>query len=124
MNTYEQSVREFAHKIWESEGKPIGHECRHWEMACKLAEGLQNNSGLSNGQVLSIITPGEPFNPGSPEIDPAPDVPVNPISPTEPPAHTPTPTPVQPTDPVPGNPAQPIQPYSSKKSKTGMPAQC
>jgi hypothetical protein len=39
MQLNEQVVRKFAHQIWESEGKPEGQAQRHWEMACKLAEG-------------------------------------------------------------------------------------
>lgn len=39
MQLNEQVVRKFAHQIWESEGKPEGQAERHWEMACKLAEG-------------------------------------------------------------------------------------
>lgn len=38
MSTEDKRVREFAYQIWESEGKPEGHEARHWEMARKLAE--------------------------------------------------------------------------------------
>jgi hypothetical protein len=130
MNAHEQRIREFAHQIWESEGCPIGHEYRHWEMACKLAEApasayLQEKV---TGHIKSIIAPEEPFDPNpKPEIDPAPpqpdqpaqpNVPVDPISPVQPPPHispTPPPQPIHPTDPVlPGNPAQPIQPTASK----------
>ncbi|NBF02116.1 DUF2934 domain-containing protein [Pseudomonas sp. Fl5BN2] len=38
MSTDDKRIREFAYQIWESEGKPQGHEARHWEMARKLAE--------------------------------------------------------------------------------------
>lgn len=38
MSTDDKRVREFAYQIWESEGKPEGHDARHWEMARKLAE--------------------------------------------------------------------------------------
>lgn len=38
MSTNDKRIREFAYQIWESEGKPEGHEARHWEMARKLAE--------------------------------------------------------------------------------------
>ena len=33
----EQRIRELAYQIWESEGKPVGQEDRHWAMASKLA---------------------------------------------------------------------------------------
>ncbi|MHC8320547.1 DUF2934 domain-containing protein [Pseudomonas sp. GB2N2] len=38
MSTEDKRIREFAYQIWESEGKPEGHDSRHWEMARKLAE--------------------------------------------------------------------------------------
>lgn len=37
----EQRIRELAHQIWESEGRPDGQDTRHWEMACKLVEDEQ-----------------------------------------------------------------------------------
>ena len=143
MNTFEQRVREFAYQIWESEGCPIGHEYRHWEMARKLAQQPVNlsNDLMGSARVLSMITPEEPFDPNpKPEIDPAPpqpgqpsppptptppppanpEEPAEPISPVEPPPHispTPPAEPIHPTDPVqPGNPNQPIQPYASKRT--------
>lgn len=134
MNTHEQRIREFAHQIWESEGCPIGHEYRHWEMACKLAEDPINADLQEKvtGHVKSVIAPEEPLDPNpKPEIDPAPpqpeqpaqpNVPVDPISPVVPPPHispTPPPQPIHPADPVqPGNPAQPIQPYASTLATT------
>jgi len=119
MNTYENCVREFAYQIWESEGRPVGQEARHWEMACKLAQGLNNDDSaqMGSGQVLSVIAPEEPFNPdSSPTIDP----PAEPIAPIEDPSRispTPPPQPIHPTDPVqPDNPAKPIQPYTSQRT--------
>ncbi|KPY11581.1 DUF2934 domain-containing protein [Pseudomonas savastanoi] len=38
MSADEKRIRDFAYQIWESEGKPSGHDERHWEMARKLAE--------------------------------------------------------------------------------------
>ncbi len=143
MNAFEQRVRELAYQIWESEGCPIGHEYRHWEIACKLAQTPTNlnNDSLGSATVLSIIAPEEPFDPNpKPEIDPAPpqpgqpssppspkpqpstnpEEPADPIAPVEDPPHispTPPPEPIHPTDPVaPGNPNQPIQPYASKRT--------
>lgn len=146
MNTHEQRISELANQIWESEGRPVGQDYRHWEMACKQLE-TQNVDDLPEkvtGHIPSMILPEEPFNP-DPDIDPAPpqpgqptppthpnhqphpdiprqpNVPVDPISPTEPPPHiSPTPPnqPIHPTDPVqPGNPAQPIQPYATHASR-------
>lgn len=38
MKPPDQRTRELAYQIWETEGKPVGQETRHWEMARKLAE--------------------------------------------------------------------------------------
>jgi len=38
MSTEDKRIRELAHQIWESEGKPHGEDARHSEMARKLAE--------------------------------------------------------------------------------------
>ncbi len=38
MKIDDNRIREFAYQIWEAEGRPLGQEERHWEMACKLAE--------------------------------------------------------------------------------------
>jgi hypothetical protein len=38
MNVDEDTVRQLAQLIWETEGKPEGQESRHWEMATRLAE--------------------------------------------------------------------------------------
>ena len=38
MNVDEETVRQLAQLIWETEGRPEGQESRHWEMATKLAE--------------------------------------------------------------------------------------
>jgi hypothetical protein len=57
----EQSIRDHAYQIWESEGRPIGHDFRHWEMACKLIEGMNNKDSetLGSGHLLSVIAPEE-----------------------------------------------------------------
>lgn len=41
MTNDEKRIRELAHQIWESEGKPEGQSERHWEMACKLLQSEQ-----------------------------------------------------------------------------------
>lgn len=38
MNVDEETVRQLAQLIWETEGQPEGQDARHWEMATKLAE--------------------------------------------------------------------------------------
>lgn len=38
MDVDEETVRQLAQLIWETEGKPEGQEQRHWDMATRLAE--------------------------------------------------------------------------------------
>lgn len=38
MNIDQDTIRQLAEAIWETEGKPEGQQDRHWEMATKLAE--------------------------------------------------------------------------------------
>lgn len=40
MNVDEETVRQLAIMIWETEGRPEGHHERHWQMATKLAESV------------------------------------------------------------------------------------
>lgn len=49
----EESIRELAEQIWESEGKPEGQAARHWAMAIELlkssrAEGNYRDAGHRN----------------------------------------------------------------------------
>lgn len=41
MNSVEQRIRELAHQIWESEGRPDGNAERHWQMASQLVQSEQ-----------------------------------------------------------------------------------
>ncbi len=52
MSTDEKRIREFAYQIWESEGRPDGHEERHWEMARRGpgAEPTGQRQGQTQGQ--------------------------------------------------------------------------
>ncbi|HLW90327.1 MAG TPA: DUF2934 domain-containing protein [Roseiarcus sp.] len=36
MSDREQKIREIAFRIWEEEGRPLGHAERHWEMAERI----------------------------------------------------------------------------------------
>lgn len=38
MDIDQDTIRQLAEAIWETEGKPEGQQERHWEMATKLAE--------------------------------------------------------------------------------------
>lgn len=100
MNQFEQNVRELAYQIWESEGQPIGHENRHWEMALKLAqlqkdisdesatgnipktfvsEGLDNSLTHSSVHSLSV-QPEQSTSSLRPDISPHADKPAGPGS--------------------------------------------
>lgn len=122
MNKHEQRVHELAYQIWESEGRPVGHEYRHWEMARKQADAPVNadTQKIGSGHILSAITPETPEKPPKPdpvpEIDPAPPQPGQPTPPAEPEV------PVEPISPIesppqisPTPPAQPIKPYASTR---------
>ncbi|HUA81972.1 MAG TPA: DUF2934 domain-containing protein [Dyella sp.] len=37
-------IREIAHSIWESEGRPVGQSLRHWYMAEKLVLAEEQNT--------------------------------------------------------------------------------
>ena len=114
----EENIREFAYQIWEAEGRPTGQAYRHWEMACKLASGLNNKDSeeIGSGHVLSVINPDEP-----PHSEPTPDIlPVEQIAPVEDPPHI---SPIPPANAIPPADAAepeksttPIQPYASKRT--------
>ena len=50
----EHNVRELAYQIWEAEGRPVGQEERHWQMAMEQA-------GLSADSSTDSSTTGENF---------------------------------------------------------------
>lgn len=50
MSIDDKRIREFAYQIWESEGKPVGQEERHWEMARKLADAEAQTKALAPGK--------------------------------------------------------------------------
>ena len=37
----DERIRELAHRIWESEGRPPGQQIRHWQMATRLIEASE-----------------------------------------------------------------------------------
>ena len=37
-NVDEHYIRETAYHLWEKDGRPIGQDHRHWEMAKRIAE--------------------------------------------------------------------------------------
>jgi hypothetical protein len=40
-NVDEHYIRETAYHLWEKDGRPIGEDHRHWEMAKKIAAGSE-----------------------------------------------------------------------------------
>lgn len=73
MNDNEKRIREFAYQIWESEGRPEGHEARHWEMASKLA-AAESGKGLGSGKPKAPRKPKAAALQGVTEDAPAPQV--------------------------------------------------
>lgn len=53
----ENRIRELAHQIWESEGRPEGRDKKHWELACELAESEVD----VETQRVTKISPLEPL---------------------------------------------------------------
>ncbi len=37
-----ERIRQMAHRIWESEGRPHGQDERHWRMAERLVEASEH----------------------------------------------------------------------------------
>jgi len=42
MVSNEQDIRNLAHQLWESEGRPEGQSDKHWKLAARLIEADQN----------------------------------------------------------------------------------
>ncbi len=57
MNQDEKRIRELAHQIWESEGKPEGQHDRHWEMACKLAKASSQELPKTTSRAKRVTKP-------------------------------------------------------------------
>ncbi|GGJ86244.1 DUF2934 domain-containing protein [Pseudomonas matsuisoli] len=55
MSVDKRRVEELAYQIWESEGRPHGHDSRHWDMARKLAE-----AEADSGKKATIPKPRKP----------------------------------------------------------------
>ena len=53
MNIDEHRIRETAYHLWEKDGRPIGQDHRHWEMAKRIAA----QSILSNQSLATVAAP-------------------------------------------------------------------
>lgn len=82
MSTDDKRIREFAYQIWESEGRPEGHEARHWEMARKLAEAealapgnkvkvAPSKASARSATASAVEKPAAPKKPRAPRKPPA-----------------------------------------------------
>lgn len=65
-SVHEDRVRALAYQIWESEGKPTGHEYRHWEMASMLANDQESEELEVVAAEAGNNVPAETYN-----IDPS-----------------------------------------------------
>ena len=60
----ERKVRERAHAIWESEGRPHGRDREHWERACREVDDesgsgeRRRDGGLSNQEEVPTASVG------------------------------------------------------------------
>lgn len=59
MNIDERRVRELAHQIWESEGRPDGQHERHWRMALSLAAAEAGKSAPESEEPVQPRFEGE-----------------------------------------------------------------
>ncbi|MCD5994907.1 DUF2934 domain-containing protein [Pseudomonas sp. CDFA 602] len=120
MSADEKRIREFAYQIWESEGKPSGHDSRHWEMARKLAEAealAPDKSGVRKSS-----------KPKLPEVDSAkapakgPAKPVAKAPPAAKPAAAPKPKPAAKPKPAPAanQTDAPVKPAPKKPRKPSI----
>jgi hypothetical protein len=57
---HEQRVRERAYHLWETDGKPFGHDIEYWERARALV-GMEESAG-------SGLVPENEMSPDSPRV--------------------------------------------------------
>ncbi len=114
MSADEKRIREFAYQIWESEGKPVGHEHRHWEMARKLAEAEalapdKTSASKANKPKLPKVDAATPKT--------APSKPTPKAAPAAKPAAAPKPKPAAKPKSTPTQAEQPPKPAAKKPRK-------
>ncbi|GLS32500.1 Protein of unknown function [Mesorhizobium albiziae] len=59
----EERVRQRAHEIWEREGRPHGHEKKHWEQASTEVDAEQDSKSADAAPATGTSPPVE--KPGS-----------------------------------------------------------
>lgn len=118
MNIDERRVRELAHQIWESEGRPDGQHERHWRMALSLAAAEAGKAAPESYEPVQPRFEGEqePEKPAilqepprrkgrlpkaTPETPDAPQTSGETVAPTPPPAERNSPPNARPTSSAP-----------------------
>ena len=61
MEDRERRIREIAYRIWEKEGRPIGHDLRHWD-AARLIVDYEAERAASEKRPASDAIPAERLN--------------------------------------------------------------
>ncbi|UEH06067.1 DUF2934 domain-containing protein [Pseudomonas sp. HN8-3] len=84
MSKEDKRIRELAHQIWESEGKPDGAHDRHWEMARKLAEAEALTPSKPKPAAKPKTAPKAAAKPNPVAAKPAPKKPTAPKKPKPP----------------------------------------
>lgn len=64
MASSEKDIRDLAHQLWESEGRPEGQAEKHWKLAIRLIEADGNNA---HPHAKRSIDPSEKTGPNEPE---------------------------------------------------------
>jgi len=60
----EQAIRELAHQLWVSEGKPEGQSEKHWNLAVRLIEA---DGSAAHPHQKRSVDPSEKTGPFEPE---------------------------------------------------------
>ncbi|MDM9625299.1 DUF2934 domain-containing protein [Rhizobium sp. S152] len=60
--TQEEWIKKRAYALWEEEGRPSGHDFKHWEQAKKEREALEGSAASADGKEVktrpkSVSTP-------------------------------------------------------------------
>lgn len=67
MSVNEETIRQSANQIWESEGRPEGHAERHWKQAVILAESENDTKGTDQKKSVDPSEKKGPTEPAQPD---------------------------------------------------------
>jgi hypothetical protein len=66
----EERIREYAHRIWEEEGRPEGREREHWERACREIGGASARAkGVTSPGSSGLVGADDAGSPGTMGVD-------------------------------------------------------